>query len=158
LYHRVNISFNINNIKRITMKKIVTILCVLGAGLLFADGFKDESQMRAFSDKFMDNMIQKEFKKGFDSAKLYWPLPTVEIDSLVNQIEQQWPIIDQRFGKVVGREFVKEEKIGQSFMRYYYLHKFNNHAMYWRIGFYKAKDEWKINSINYLDSLDNLYE
>ena len=140
------------------MKKIISISLLFCVGLLFADGFKDESQMRAFSDKFMDNMIQKEFKKGFESAKVYWPLPAVEIDGLVNQIQQQWPIVDQRFGKVVGKEFVKEERIGKSFIRYYYLHKFNNHAIYWRIGFYKAKDEWKINSIDYLDALDNLYE
>jgi len=140
------------------IRKFSTLLLLLSSVIIFADGFKEEAQMRSFADTFMDNIINKEFKKGFDSAKPYWPLPTVEIDSLVNQIKQQWPMIDQRFGKVVGKEFIKEERIGKSFIRYIYLHKFTNHALYWRINFYKPNDEWKINSIIYLDSLDALYE
>ena len=140
------------------IRKFSTVALLLCSVMIFADGFKVEEEMRSFSDKFMDHVIHKEFKKGFDSAKPYWPLPTVEIDSLVNQIKQQWPMVDQRFGKVVGKEFIKEERIGKSFIRYIYLHKFTNHALYWSIDFYKPKDEWKINSIVYLDTLDTLYK
>ena len=78
--------------------------------------------------------------------------------SMANQINQQWPLVDQRFGAAISKEFIKEKSIGESFVRYYYLHKFENHSIYWQIDFYKPRDYWQINSIIFLDSLEPLYE
>jgi len=123
-----------------------------------ADGFSSPKEARDFADKTMDLFIKKKFSEGLNAAKIYWPLPSIEIDGLANKINQQWPIVDQRFGKVTGKEFIRAEKIGNSFIRYFYLHKFENHAIYWRFDFYKPKDKWKINSIVFLDDLGVLYE
>ena len=131
---------------------------MLFSSLAYSDGFKSESELRQFSDSLVDQMVAEKFQKGFDSAKPYWPIPTVEIDGIVNQIKQQWPLVQQRFGATVGKEFIKEERIGQSFVRYYYLHKFSKHAIYWRISFYRTDKEWKINTLTFLDNLDALYE
>lgn len=106
----------------------------------------------------MDHMVKGEFQGGFNLAKSYWPIPEVEIDGIVNQINMQWPLIDQRFGKSIKKEFLSKKRIGKSFVRYYYLHKFENHSIYWQIDFYKPVDEWKINSIVFLDSLETLFE
>ena len=51
-----------------------------------------------------------------------------------------------------------QEKVGKSFILYYYLHKFENHAIYWRFTFYKPNDVWKVNGITYRDDLDFLFE
>ncbi|BDX08329.1 hypothetical protein [Planctobacterium marinum] len=123
-----------------------------------ADGFKSEQEAKEFTDKMMEQFVNKKFQQGLNEAKKYWPLPDVEIDGLANQIAQQWPIVDQRFGQAIDSEFVSEKRIGESFLRYYYLHKFENHAIYWQIDFYKPRDEWKINSILFLDTLETLYE
>ena len=109
-------------------------------------------------DKLVDNFIKANFQEGLNASKPYWPLPEVEIDGMANQIKQQWPMVDQRFGKVIAKEFVKEKRIGKSLLRYYYLHKFENHPIYWRIDFYRPHDEWIINSIIFLDKLDPLFE
>ena len=90
-------------------------------------------------------------------AKAYWPLPPVEIDGLANQINTQWSIVNQRFGEPTGIEFIREERLGKSFVKYYYLHKFENHAIYWKFVFYKPVDKWKINSIVFEDNLDFLF-
>ena len=121
-------------------------------------GFQSKAETKIFADKTMALILEEQFQKAFDNAKQYWPLPSIEIDGLVNQINQQWPIVNSRFGRGLGIEFIREEKIGESFVRYFYLHKFENHALYWRIDFYKPKKEWKINHFVYLDSLDILYE
>jgi len=36
--------------------------------------------------------------------------------------------------------------------------KFENHAIYWQFTFYKPKDKWLVNGVQFLDSLDILYE
>jgi hypothetical protein len=115
-------------------------------------------QTRELSDKIVEMFINKKFKEGLALAKPHWPLPEVEIDGMANQIETQWPIVDQRFGKSTGYEQVREEKIGNSFIRYFYLHKFQNHAIYWQFTYYKPADTWKVNGVQFLDSLDVLYE
>jgi hypothetical protein len=141
------------------MKKVIIFVAIMVfACSAYSDGFKSEEEVREYADKLMDQFIKKDFKSGLDDAKKYWPIPAVEIDGMTNKIIQQWPIVDQRFGEAISKEFVKEERIGKSFLRYYYLHKFDNHSIYWQIDFYKPHKEWKINTIIFLDNLDPLYE
>ena len=140
------------------MKHLIFILLVTFSGTSIADGFDNEKEIRQFTDKLMSYIIKEDFKKAFETAKPYWPIPVVEIDGIVNQINTQWPIVNQRFGKAIGTEHVKDERIGKSFLRYYYLHKFEKHSIYWKIDLYKPKNKWKINTILFSDELNSLYE
>jgi len=142
----------------VEMKIIASIFLIAISGLSFADTMKSEKDTRKFSDQLTNNIYKEKFQTTFDAAKPHWPIPPVEIDSVVNKINQQWPLVRQRFGNPVGIEFIKKKRIGKSFLRYYYLHKFENHAIYWRIDYYKAKNEWKINTVVFLDSLGELFE
>jgi len=140
------------------MRKLLLITLTIFSLNTSASSFKTESEIRVYSDRIMNQILKEDFNKAFDSIKNYWPMPSVEIDGLVNKIKQQWPLVNQRFGKPTNIEFIREERIGKSFLRYYYLHKFTNHAIYWRMDFYKPNKEWKINSVIFLDSLDVLYK
>ena len=140
------------------MKFILTILLFTLSCTAYANGFKTEDDAKKYTDSLLKIIVQEDFEKAFDSAKPYWPLPIVEIDGLVNTIKQQWPIVNQRFGKSISSELVKTKHIGQSFIRYYYVHKFENHAIYWKIDYYKPRSLWKINNILFADDLNTLYE
>ena len=140
------------------MKSILFIVMFTFSATLLASGFQSEKEAKMFSDSLMDKFVAKKIDEGLDSAKPYWPIPAVEVDGLANQISRQWPIIDQRFGKSISKEFLQQKRIGESFLRYYYLHKFENHSIYWQIDFYRPKSEWKINSIIFLDQLEVLYQ
>ena len=136
--------------------RIVLILFFV-AQTASAATLKDISETKSLSDKIMQHFLKAEFVKGLNIAKAYWPLPPVEIDGLANQINTQWSIVQQRFGESTGMEFIKEERLGKSFVRYYYLHKFLNHAIYWRFTYYKPETEWKINGITFKDNLESLF-
>jgi len=140
------------------MKKCLALILMFFSTLASADGLKNEKEVLDFSDKMMGLIYKEKFQEAFDLAKPYWPIPVIEIEGVVNKINQQWPVVQSRFGEAISTEFVKKESIGKSFIRYYYLHKFQNHAIYWRMDFYKPKKEWKINTVVFLDSLDALYE
>ena len=140
------------------MKYFIFIISIIFFTPVLADGLKSEKEIRAFSDTIMDKFVEEKFQEGFNLAKPHWPIPAIEIDGIVNQINQQWPLVDKRFGKPIDKEFIKEKRIGKSFIRFYYLHKFENHSMYWQYDFYKPHNEWKINKILFLDSLESLYE
>jgi len=141
------------------MKNILLITLLFTISIsVNAKGFKTESETKVFADKLVSKFIKNDFKNPLNSAKPYWPMPAVEIDGMLNQITQQWPLVKQRFGKAVGKELVQTKRIGKSFIRYVYLHKFENHSIYWQIDFYKPRNEWKINSLVFLDTLSKLYE
>jgi hypothetical protein len=139
-------------------KLFLLLLLTLISSPALAGGFKTEQDCRTFSDKLMDQFVQTNFKAGLNSAKPYWPIPEIEIDGMANQIEQQWPVVNQRFGSMAGSEFIGEKRIGKSFLRYIYLHKFEKHSIYWQFDFYKPHEEWLINKITFHDELDRLYE
>ena len=127
-------------------------------GISSAKAIDSKDGAKALADKMVGHFIKKEFTEGMAVAKPYWPLPKVELDNLIKKIEQQWPIVDQRFGKAVGSELVRTDTIGDSFVRYYYLHKFKNHAIYWKITFYKPEKYWVVNGVSFKDNLDILYK
>lgn len=135
---------------------IIAIILIV-AQSVSAQTLNDIEETRLLSNKIMQHFLKTEFIEGLDIAKGYWPLPPVEIDGLANQISTQWSIVQQRFGKPTGMEFIKEERIGKSFVRFYYLHKFENHAIYWKFTYYKPDKEWKINGITFKDNLDFLF-
>ncbi|GJM12656.1 MAG: hypothetical protein DHS20C12_10590 [Pseudohongiella sp.] len=140
------------------MKAIIFLLGIFHSVGALADGFQTEEELRSFTDELVANFAASEFEDALNSAKPYWPIPAIEIDSMLNQITQQWPMIENRFGSTTGYEFIKEERIGNSFIRYYYLHKFDNHAIYWQIDSYQSTTEWQINSVTFLDTLELLFE
>jgi len=140
------------------VRKILIILAFVLSQPMSAATFKDVSKTKTVSKQIMQHFIREEFVKGLDIAKRYWPLPPVEIDGLANKIITQWSVVKQRFGHPTGFELVREEKLGESFVRLYYLHKFQNHAIYWRFTYYKPKNEWKINGITFQDGFDFLFE
>ena len=139
------------------MRAWIIVFVFIAAQPVSAASLKEVSETKSLSYKIMQHFVKEEFAQGLEIAKAYWPLSPVEIDNLANQINSQWSIVRQRFGHPTGIELIKEERIGKSFVRFFYLHKFENHAIYWRFTFYKPRKEWKINGITFKDNLDFLF-
>ncbi|MDP6433861.1 MAG: hypothetical protein QF536_01515 [Arenicellales bacterium] len=76
------------------MKYLYMIVLAVLSVQAIADDFDSLKEVRAFTDKTMDLFVQKRFSEGLSAAKAYWPLPKEEIDGLVDQINQQWSIVD----------------------------------------------------------------
>jgi hypothetical protein len=116
------------------------------------------AEARKMADNAVELFQQEKFAEGYESLKPWWPLPPVEIDSLANQTDQQWPMVKQRFGKSLGTEFIRESKAGNSFAQYVYIQKFQRHAVRWVFMFYKPENTWLINSVSFDDSVSLLFE
>ena len=140
------------------MKKLALFILLFSCVGASADSLNQKEKTLALSNAIVEKFIGSDFDAGINLLRPHWPLPMGELDKLLAQIKEQWPIVDQRFGKAVGGELVRKEAIGDSFIRYYHLHKFQNHSIYWRISFYKPENTWIVNGITFLDSLDLLYE
>ncbi len=140
------------------MKRMLVVFIALLSLPLTAEGLKTVNQTENLAEKLVTMFYAKDFKGGIDAARPYWPLPQSELDGLTTTIISQWVVVENRFGEATGYELIKKEKIGSSFIRYYYLHKFERHAIYWNITFYRPEDLWVINTISFMDDLEILFE
>lgn len=139
------------------IRLILLCMCAVPTAAL-AGEFASLAEARKVSDKAVALFQQEKIVAGYASLKPYWPLSSVEIDNLANQTNTQWPMVKQRFGTSIATEFIKESKAGESFARFIYLQKFENHAIRWVFTFYKPKDRWIINGVSFDDRLDLLLE
>jgi hypothetical protein len=121
-------------------------------------GLSNRADTKQLSDQIMKHFLIEEFDEGVGKARPHWPLPPEELDGLVKQINDAWKIVRTRCGETTGLEFIREDRIGTSFVRYYYLHKFKNHAIYWEFVYYKPDSEWIVNRISFKDDLDFLFK
>jgi hypothetical protein len=85
-------------------------------------------------------------------------MPEAEIDNLAYQTATQLKMAAERFGKLLGSEFIQSNKIGESYVRYIYIQKFANHATRWMVVFYRPSDEWKVNVIVWDDKTHELFD
>ncbi len=76
------------------------------------------------------------------------------IDLLKKQTSNNLPL----FGKRVGLEKVREEKIGTSVVRLVYILKMEHAPVVWEFYFYKPKDTWFLSTINFNDKFQLLHK
>ena len=146
------------------MKRLVLSFCLIGlaipAGAQEAGAGKKLAiaDTRALADQAMKLVQQEKLVEAYAVVKAFWPAPAVEIDGLANQTNTQWPMIQQRFGKSTSTEFIEESKVGESFIRYTYLQKFERHAIRWTFVFYKPVSHWLVNSVAWDDGVHELFD
>jgi len=114
--------------------------------------------MAVLSDQFMEFVKLEKYPEAFESLKPHWPLEEANFKALVDSTVTQMKVQKKTFGAVTGTEFIRAEKIGNSFLRLTYLQKFEKSAFRWRITFYNSSDKWLVNAVSWDHSLDPLFE
>lgn len=140
------------------MRKIVILISILGVLFLNAKVLQDEENTKLLAQKSAIEFGKGNYKKSIDILRENWPLPTAEIDNLIYQTQSQMKQVATRFGEKVGHDYVKTEKIGDSFIKYIYISKFKNHAIRLNYLFYKAESNWKLNSFFWDDKVQLLFD
>ncbi|HUF74063.1 MAG TPA: hypothetical protein VMR74_14355 [Gammaproteobacteria bacterium] len=142
-----------------SITRVVPLLVMLVLPrLASAEELASLAEARMLADNAVALFKDEKFAEGYGLLTPYWPLEPAEINDLVGQTLGQWPIVQQRFGTAVSTEFVSEASAGNSFVRYTYLHKFQNHAIRWIFTFYSANDTWVVNGVSFDDQIDLLFD
>lgn len=146
------------------MKTKLTLLLIMIFILIFSlntvaegIGFEQQGQTKEFCDDFLTLMIEGDIEKAFDMIGKEWPFSISEIQSLESSTIKQLDSVKGRYGKILGYELIKEEKIKESFLKYTYIMKYEKHIIRWKFIFYKPEDKWLLNSFNFDDSINELF-
>lgn len=142
---------------RISTSVALLILGVLSFGSAYAETLKDPAAARQLTDRIMAKVGIGEIDAALVLMKPYIVIPDVELEAVRNQVSMQLPLMNQRFGKSIGYEFISEDKEGASLLRIVHVHKFERTAMRWVFYFYRNNDGWVLNSFTFDDAIQAMF-
>lgn len=140
------------------MKIVMLFLFFFAATFAYAADLSTEAQTKEVCSSAVKKFAAGEIDAAFESMLPYWPLPKEELMNLGYQSKSKLGMVEDRFGSALGTEFVRTVAVGESLISHVFLIKREKHALRFSCIFYKPKDKWLVNSMNWDDSLKSLFE
>ena len=123
----------------------------------FADMLKEPTEARQLTDRVMAKVGGGDIENGIRLTKPFLIISTSEFEAMLEQLKLQMPAMSQRFGKSIGYEFIREDKVGENLLRIIHVHRFEKHVMRWSFYFYRGKDGWTLNTFKTDDDIRQLF-
>ena len=141
------------------MRFVLSALSLLVAGVCWADSatLGNSADIRKVTDAALNLIAEGKIEEAFAKLAPYWPMPENEVSTLVLKTVQQRNLIEPRFGRTLGVEFIGEDRAGDFGVRLTYVEKREQHVLRWRFVFYKPRDCWIANSVFWNDQIGELF-
>ncbi len=124
-------------------------------GQEYLKGTKELSQ---HAEGVMNDFEKAEYTTAFDALRAYWPIPENEVDQLESQTIKQFNVAIDRFGAVMGYDFIKEQTINDFVIRKIYVIRFEKHMIRFLFTYYKSDKGWILNAFKWDDQYEELLE
>jgi hypothetical protein len=101
-------------------------------------------------EQFFNSVVSGKISSGYDQLFIGSSIPKDKpqaVTMLKQQTESSLPI----FGKVLGYEYVTEEKFGTSVVRYVYILKSEKGPTTWEFFFYRPRNDWFLANVIFND-------
>ena len=139
------------------MKYLLILLFALFTEIVKAETLPTFTAAKEITDKAMTMIAGNDLEGGLKLLKPYLVIPAAEFDVMLGQATMQQPVISQRFGNSVGKEFIREDMVGDSLVRFIFTQKFEKTAIRWLFFYYKSPSGWVLNTFAYDDSFQLLF-
>lgn len=142
------------------MRKILTVV----VALLIVHFAKAQSYLSSkddlskHSDRVMKFLKDSEFQKAFTELQNHWPLPANELTQLESQTIKQFNMVEDRFGNIIGTDFIKDMNVKDFVTRKIYVIKFEKHMIRVLFTYYKNDHGWILNGFKWDDQFEELFD
>ena len=106
----------------------------------------------------MTFLKDSEFQKAFTQLQQYWILPENELLQLESLTIKQFNLVSDRFGKIIGFDFIKDMTIKDYVLRKIYVLKFEKHMIRVLFTYYKNDNGWILNGFKWDDQMEELLD
>jgi hypothetical protein len=134
------------------------LLCVASFSVYAQQLLPSPESARDLAERVMQRVAKDDIEGGLATLKPYWLLGPGEFDAIAEKVKLQLPLIRQRFGKAIGYELIRNEKVGTSLLQFTYLQRFEKHAARWIFIFYRGEKDWLLNSFWFDDNTRALFQ
>lgn len=107
-------------------------------------GAKEEA--RKICDDFLQHINKSDVKAALKSIKPYISVPEKDFSEVIDEVVRQRTEMAKRFGKTLSIEFLQEESVKDTLLKYTYMEKYQIHVIRWSFIFYKPQEKWLLNS------------
>lgn len=139
------------------MKKMITAISLALSVNCFAAPITEIDDTKELCQSAVEAFSSGSPKESFNTLRPHWPLPSQEIDALIYQTETQLKMVESRFGKMLGSDYISTKVAGNSFVKHTFIGKFEKHAVRYICVFYKPKDQWFVNAVHWDDQTPALF-
>lgn len=143
-------------LKRIVLFAVV--LLIAGAAAAQANTLASEAECRILADNAVILMTQGKFSEAIKAIGPYTAINQEQLAKMGQQFSSQREKLLPVYGKRVAVEFIRQETVGGSMLRYLYLEKFENNALVIWFTFYRPEARWKILSFGWHDKPQTLFK
>jgi nucleoside recognition membrane protein YjiH len=140
------------------MKIIAVVMLFLMTTAAGAATLESKDAAKKLTDQVMAKVASGDIEGGLILMKPYTIIPESEFNVMLEQTKLQLPIMQGRFGKILGAEFIKEMTVGKSLLKIVQIQKFEKHIMRWSFIFYSPDGKWVLNSFNFDDNIRSMFE
>lgn len=140
------------------MKIIALVMFLLMTTTAGAATLESKDAAKKLTDQIMSKVASGDIEGGLLLMKPYLIIPESEFNVMVEQTKLQLPVMQGRFGKIIGAEFIKEKTVGKSLLQIVQIQKFEKHVMRWSFIFYSPDGKWVLNTFNYKDAIESMFE
>ena len=128
------------------MRLLLVVLLVLPLSLFAAEPTMPKDRVDAFLGAVRKGDISGGYDRLFAGSSIPQDKPQA-VTLLKTQTQTGLPL----YGKILGHEFIKEEKFGSAIVRLVYVLKSEKGPTVWEFYFYKPKDSWFLANILFND-------
>jgi hypothetical protein len=141
--------------KRISVLLTLFLLVSINA---YASGLRNMDEVRKITDAAMELVRKGDIYNMFESLKANWPISTAEIDVARDKSINQRKMVDSRFGKSLGIQYIRTDIVGGTVVKILYIEKFQRHIIRWQFYLYKPENRWFLNTFVWDDKIQMLFE
>jgi hypothetical protein len=137
------------------MRNLILVIAFLSIGLSLSaqKGYmKTVVQTEELSKEVTNLFAEGDVTGGIKKLERHWPLPKNELASLEEKTIKYMNMLDLRFGKIIGFEKVKNEKINSFAIRETYIIRYEYSAIRLMFTYYENDKGWLLNSFKWDDS------
>ena len=136
----------------------VLIWLLLLPTVVFGAEIKDLSEARTLLDSAMASVAKDDVRGAFSQLKPYWVgLPDAELEVMIGKLTDQQRLVAPRFGKILGTQYVSQKVVADTAAYFLYIEKYEKHLVRWHFYLYRPKDKWHLNSVNFDDKIQGLF-
>jgi hypothetical protein len=139
------------------MKRILFLAFLMIATVGQAATLDTKEATRKLTDQAMAKVATSDMEGALLIIKPYLIVADSEFNVMLEQMKLQLPMLQGRFGKTVGVEFISEKAIGKSLLRIVQIQKFEKHIMRWNFIFYNPDGKWVLNTFYTEDKIGSLF-
>lgn len=110
----------------------------------------ESASPQQMAETFFQSIEKGDISGGYDRLFTGSSIPQ-DKPQAVTLIKQQTQSGLPLYGKILGHEFIKQEKFGTSIVRMIYVLRSEKSPTIWEFYFYKSKDAWILANILFND-------